>query len=243
TTQRVCHRHGEFDENSVKAKDEVYRPQLVQQLPPALPWGIEAITSDVAAAQQANDVKKSLSFLSTFLLAFAAVSRFVGAFISYNAFTIIVAQRLREVALLRALGASRRQVTRSVLAEGLLVGFFASLVGVGFGVVVAIGLKAVFAAVGADLPSSAMVIKPRTVIVPVVVGVVITTLSSWGPARKASKVPPVAAIRGAEGIPEGRSLRRRLVSGGLVLALGIAALAGGLVGGGGIALVGMGALF
>jgi len=241
TAQQVLHRPGEFDTISVKAAKGVSRPELVQRLQTVLPAGLQAITSDAAAAQQADQVKKSLSFLSTFLLAFAGVALFVGAFIIYNTFTIIVAQRLRELALLRALGASRRQVTRSVLAEGVVVGFFASLVGVGFGVVVAIGLKAIFSAVGADLPSTAMVIKPRTVIVPVVVGVLITTLSSWGPARKASKVPPVAAIRGAESIPEGRSLRRRLVSGGLVLALGIAALVGGLAGGG-IALVGFGAL-
>ncbi|HVW32994.1 MAG TPA: ABC transporter permease [Acidimicrobiia bacterium] len=242
TAQRVLHRLGEFDQISIKAANGVSRPELVARIQPVLPKGLEAITSDVAAAQQASDVKKSLGFLSTFLLAFAAVSLFVGAFIIYNTFTIIVAQRLRELALLRALGASRKQVTRSVLAEGLLVGFFASLVGVAFGVLVAIGLKAVFSAIGADLPSTAMVIKPRTVIVPVAVGVLITTLSSWGPARKASKVPPVTAIRGADSIPEGRSLRRRLVSGGLVLGLGILALAGGLAGGGGIGLVGLGAL-
>jgi len=241
TTQRVLHRLNEFDIISVKATSGVSRPQLVQRLQAVLPPGIEAVTSDVAAAQQADQVKKSLGFLSTFLLAFAGVSLFVGAFIIYNTFTIIVAQRLRELALLRALGASRKQVTRSVLAEGVVVGFVASLIGVGFGVLVAIGLKAVFSATGADLPSTAMVIKARTVIVPVAVGVLITALSSWGPARKASKVPPVAAIRGAESIPEGRSLRRRLVSGGLVLAIGIAALVGGLAGGG-IALVGLGAL-
>ena len=241
TAQRVLHRLDEFDLISVKAADGVSRPQLVERLQPVLPRGLEAITSDVAAAQQADQVKKSLGFLSTFLLAFAAVSLFVGSFIIYNTFTIIVAQRLRELALLRALGASRRQVTRSVLAEGLLVGFFASLVGVGFGVLVAMGLRAIFSAAGASLPSTAMVIKSRTVIVPVVLGVVITALSSWGPARKASKVPPVAAIRGAESVPEGRSLRRRLISGGLVLGLGIVALAGGLAGGG-IALVGLGAL-
>jgi putative ABC transport system permease protein len=241
TAQRVLHRLGEFDVISIKAASGVSRPQLVERLQPVLPTGLEAITSDVAAAQQADQVKKSLGFLSTFLLAFAAVSLFVGSFIIYNTFTIIVAQRLRELGLLRALGASRKQVTRSVLAEGLLVGFFASLVGVGFGVLVAIGLKAIFSAAGASLPSSPMVIKPRTVIAPVIVGVLITTISSWGPARKASRVPPVAAIRGGEGIPEGRSLRRRLVSGGLVLALGMAALAGGLAGGG-IALVGLGAL-
>jgi putative ABC transport system permease protein len=241
TAQRVLHRLGEFDLISIKAASGVPRPEIVARLAPVLPKGLEAITSDVAAAQQADQVKKSLGFLSTFLLAFAAVSLFVGSFIIYNTFTIIVAQRLRELALLRALGASRKQVTRSVLAEGLLVGFFASLVGVGFGVVVAMGLKAVFSAIGADLPSTAMVIKPRTVIVPVVVGVLITTLSSWGPARKASKVPPVAAIRGADSIPEGRSLRRRIVSGGLVLGLGLLALVGGLAGAG-IGLVGLGAL-
>ena len=243
TTQQVLHRRGEFDTISVRAKEGVSQAEIVDRLRQVLPAGVEAITSDAATAQQADDVKKSLSFFSTFLLAFAAVSLFVGSFIIYNTFTIIVAQRLRELALLRALGASRKQVTRSVLAEGLIVGFFASLVGVGFGVLVAIGLKALFSAVGADLPSTSMVIKPRTVIVPILVGVVITTLSSWGPARKASKVPPVAAIRGAEGIPEGRSLRRRLISGGLVLAVELNALAGGLFGGGGIGLIGIGALF
>jgi putative ABC transport system permease protein len=243
TAQQVLHRFGEFDTISVRAKDGVSQAAIVDGLRRVLPTGVEAITSDAAAAQQADDVKQSLSFFSTFLLAFAAVALFVGSFIIYNTFTIIVAQRLRELALLRALGASRKQVTRSVLAEGLLVGFFASIIGVGFGVLVAIGLKALFAAVGADLPSTAMVFKPRTVIVPILVGVVITTVSSWGPARKASKVPPVAAIRGAEGIPEGRSLRRRLVSGGLVLAVGLLALAGGLFGGGGIGLIGIGALF
>jgi putative ABC transport system permease protein len=149
---------------------------------------------------------------------------------------------MREMALLRALGASRKQVTRSVLTEGIIVGLFASIIGVGFGVLVAAGLRALLGAVGMDLPSTALVVKPRTIYVPVILGVVITTLSSWGPARKASKVPPVAAIRGAEAIPEGRSLRRRLISGGLVLALGIAALAGGLYGGGGLALIGVGAL-
>ena len=242
TAQRVLHRLGEFDEIAVKAADGVSRAQLVARLQPVLPQGIEAVTSDVAAAQAADDVKEALGFFSTFLLAFAAVALFVGSFIIFNTFTIIVAQRLRELALLRALGASRKQVTRSVLAEALIVGFVASIVGVGGGVVVAVVLKGLLAALGMDLPSQAMVIKPRTVIAPVVVGVLITTLASWGPARKASKVPPVAAIRGADEMPEGRTLRRRLIAGGAVLALGTLALAGGLFGGGGIGLVGLGAL-
>jgi len=242
TAQRVLHRLGEFDQISVRASKGVSRPELVARIQPVLPAKVEAITSDVAAAQAASDVKKALSFFNTFLLAFAAVALFVGSFIIFNTFTIIVAQRLRELALLRALGASRKQVTRSVLAEAVIVGLFASLIGVGGGVLVAAGLKALLAAFGMDLPSTALVIKPRTVVIPVLVGVSITTLASWGPARKASKVPPVAAIRDAESVPEGRGLRRRLIAGGLVLALGLAALAAGLVGGGGIGLVGLGAL-
>lgn len=242
TAQRVLHRLGEFDEIAVKAGDGVSRIQLVTRLQTVLGGGVEAVTSDVAAAQAAGDVKEALGFFNTFLLAFAAVALFVGSFIIFNTFTIIVAQRLRELALLRALGASRKQVTRSVLAEALIVGFVASIVGVGGGVLVAAGLKGLLAAFGMDLPSHALVIKPRTVILPVIVGVGITTLASWGPARKASKVPPVAAIRGADEIPEGRTLRRRIIAGGVVLGLGTLALAGGLFGGGGIGLVGLGAL-
>ena len=241
TAQRVLHRNNEFDSIAVKAAEGVSRPEIVARLSKVLPAGVEAVTSDLAASQAASDVKEALSFFNTFLLAFAAVALFVGSFIIFNTFTIIVAQRMRELALLRALGASRKQVTRSVLAEALIVGFVASLVGVGGGVVVATLLKVLLAAFGMDLPSTALVIKPRTVIVPIVVGVVITTLASWNPARKASKVPPVAAIRGAEEIPEGRSLRRRVILGGLVLVLGVVALVGGLAGGG-IALVGLGAL-
>lgn len=242
TAQRVLHRRGEFDEIAVKAAEGVSRTQLVARIQPVLPTQIEAVTSDVAAAQAADDVKEALGFFNTFLLAFAAVALFVGSFIIFNTFTIIVVQRMRELALLRALGASRKQVTRSVLAEALIVGFLASMVGVGGGVLVAVGLKGLLAAFGMDLPSQSLVIKPRTVVVPVAVGVLITTLASWGPARKASKVPPVAAIRGADEIPEGRTLRRRVIAGGVVLALGTLALAGGLAGGGGIGLVGLGAL-
>ena len=234
TAQRVLHRLGEFDEIAVKAKEGVARPELVAQLQRVLPQGIEAVTSDVAAEQQAGDVKEALGFFNVFLLAFAAVSLFVGSFIIFNTFTIIVAQRLRELALLRALGASRKQVTRSVLAEALIVGFVASAIGVGGGVVVAAVLKSLLAAFGMDLPSHTLVIKPRTIIIPMLVGVVITTLASFGPARKASKVPPVAAIRGAEEIPEGRTLRRRIIAGGVVLGLGMLALAAGLFGGGGL---------
>jgi putative ABC transport system permease protein len=242
TAQRVLHRLGEFDEIAVRAEEGISRTQLVARLQPVLPAGIEAVTSDVAAAQQADDVKEALSFFSTFLLAFAAVALFVGSFIIFNTFTIIVAQRLRELALLRALGASRKQVTRSVLAEAVIVGLVASAVGVAGGVLVAAGLKGLLAAFGMDLPARSLVVKPRTVIVPIAVGVLITTMASWNPARKASRVPPVAAIRGAEEIPEGRTLRRRIIGGGIVLTLGMLFLAGGLFGDGGIGLVGLGAL-
>ena len=133
-------------------------------------------------------------------------------------------------------------MTRSVLAEAVIVGLLASVVGVGFGVVVAAGLRGLLGAFGMDLPHGALVIQAKSVIIPVILGVVITTLSSWAPARRASRVPPVAAIRGAEMLAPAGSMRRRLIAGGLVLALGLAALARGLFGGGGIALVGVGAL-
>ena len=134
TAQRVLHRLGEFDEIAVKAAERRVPAGAGRSAVAGPAAGLEAVTSDVAAAQAAGDVKDALGFFNTFLLAFAAVALFVGSFIIFNTFTIIVAQRLRELALLRALGASRKQVTRSVLAEALIVGFVASLIGVGGGV-------------------------------------------------------------------------------------------------------------
>ena len=133
------------------------------------------------------------------LLAFGGVAVLVGAFIIFNAFSMTVAQRRREFAMLRALGASRRQVLLSIGGESLVMGIFASLLGLFAGLVVATGINALFAAMNVDIPRSGLVMQPRTVIVALAVGVVITVLSAMAPAVRATRVPPVAALqRGAE---------------------------------------------
>src|SRR5205814_4581221 len=126
---------------------------------------------------------------------FAVVSRFVGAFVIYNTFSILVAQRTRELALLRALGASRRQVRTAVLGEALAVGLVASVVGIGFGLVIALGLQALLRSVGITLPTTGTVILPRTIIVALIVGLATTLISSLQPAARVSRVPPIAALR------------------------------------------------
>ncbi|MEP7059400.1 MAG: FtsX-like permease family protein [Actinomycetota bacterium] len=216
--------------------------QLASRVQNALPDGFEAVTSASAAESQSADVNKGLGFLRTALLVFAFVSLFVGAFIIFNTFNIVVTQRTRELALLRALGAGRRQVMTSVLSESVLVGLTASLVGVLVGVGLAVVLRGLLGALGLKLPTGSLVIASRTFIVSLVVGTVITGVAALSPARRASRVSPIEALR--EGAAPPASLRRRVVGGSLVTAAGVAALLGGLFGGvsNGAALVGLGAM-
>ncbi|MEA2520444.1 MAG: putative transport system permease protein, partial [Actinomycetota bacterium] len=162
------------------------------------------------------------------LVAFGAIALFVGAFIIFNTFNIVVTQRTRELALLRALGAGRRQVMTSVLAESILVGLAASLVGVGVGLGLAIVLRGALSALGLKLPGGSLVIAPRTFIVSLAVGTIITGIAALSPARRASRVSPIEALR--EGAAPPASLRRRVIWGTLVTAAGVAALLVGLFG-------------
>ena len=146
------------------------------------------------AAESTNQINKALSFFSTALLVFAFISLFVGGFTIFNTFSIIVGQRTRELALLRIVGASRRQVFRSVLLEAGLTGLVASLIGLGLGVLAAVGLSALLKAVGITLPTGPLVFLPRTVVVALVVGVGVTLVSAISPARRAVRIPPVAAL-------------------------------------------------
>jgi putative ABC transport system permease protein len=174
---------------------------------------------------------------------FAFVALFVGAFIIFNTFSIIVAQRTRELGLLRALGATGRQVRLSVMAEALVLGLVASVIGVVAGLVIAVGLQGMLTAFGVGLPSTATQLLPRTVIVSLAVGTVMTFVSSVIPARRASRVAPVEALQG--GMPAGgASLRRRVATGTLVTVLGLAGLLGGPFGGGSnaAAMVGLGTM-
>src|SRR5439155_10868198 len=193
TAQRVMNRVGEWDQLEVAAKSGVSQTQVRDNIRTVLARHgdsrtYEAITGKQLADEQASDVQKNLSFFSTFLLIFALVALFVGAFIIYNTFSIIVAQRAREVALLRALGASGVQVTTSVAAEAIVVGLISSFVGLVLGIGVAVGLQALLSAFGIDLPSGGLQVLPRTVIVAIVVGTLVTFVSALSPARRAARV-------------------------------------------------------
>jgi ABC-type antimicrobial peptide transport system permease subunit len=185
-----------------------------------------------------------LSFLSTFLLIFALVAVFVSTFLIFNTFSMVVAQRTREIALLRAIGASRDQIQRSVVLEALIVALVASTVGLALGIGLALGLRFLFARFGIELPSGAFEVAPRTIVAAYTVGIVVTIAAAWIPAIRASSVPPLAALR-AETAPARASLVRRLWFGlaGLVFAVLFAFL--GLSNGSetGVAWIGVSAVF
>jgi putative ABC transport system permease protein len=187
-------------------------------------------TGQEEATNQAGDIQDGLGFLTTALLAFAGISLFVGAFIIFNTFSITVTQRMREFALLRTLGASRGQIMRSVIGEGLVLGVVGSLVGLALGMAIAPGLRALFRAVGVDLPSTGNVVATRTIVVSLVIGTLVSVLAGLAPALRATRVPPVAALREVA-VPAGRGPSRKVtVAGALLAVLGIGLMAVGLFG-------------
>jgi putative ABC transport system permease protein len=191
-----------------------------------LPGDLRAKTGDQVRHDDRTAVSQALSFVNTFLLAFGVIALVVGTFIIYNTFTMIIAQRVRELALLRAVGAGRRQVRSSVLFEATIIGAVGGMLGVAGGVGLAFGLRAVLDAMGAGLPSGPLVISGRTVTVALLVGIVVTLVSAYAPARRASKTPPVEAMR-EELATAHRPLRGRSIMGMLVVAAGVvAAIAG-----------------
>lgn len=232
-----------FTSISLTARDRVSQTELVRTAKPLLPDGVEAVTGDAVADEFKNIIDSVLGYLNTFLLVFAGIALVVGSFLIVNTFSILVAQRSRELALLRALGASRRQVTRSVLLEAVIVGLVGSAVGLLLGLGLAALLRLVFAKFGLDLSGTSIRLGGRTVAVSFLVGVGVTMVAAWLPARRASRVAPVAAMRDEAVVPEGAT-RRRLVSGAGMAAVGAGLLAIGSSGSGSshLILVGIGAL-
>jgi putative ABC transport system permease protein len=240
TAQSLMNKSGRWDSIQVAAKPGISATKLAQQVGQALPPGYEAVTAQAVANDLAKSVESSLSFFKTFLLIFAIIALFVGAFIIYNTFSILVTQRTRELALFRALGASRRQVNRSVISEAGIVGVFASVVGLGAGVLLAIAMKALFGVLGFTLPSSSTVLLPRTIIISIIVGTVVTLVSSIVPARRASRVAPVAAMSETPSATAA-SMRKRITGGAVVGGIGLVVLFAGLFAHGGNTLGKVGA--
>lgn len=216
-----------YDEIDVAAADGVSPEELAQRLAPVVGKDGTVRTGAQEADEQTNDIKEDLGFLSTALLAFAGIALFVGGFSIFNTFSITVAQRTREFALLRTLGASRAQVRRSVLAEGALLGLVGGVVGVGAGVLVASGLRELMNAIGFTLPSQGTVVQTRTVIVAILVGLIVTVVSTLAPALRATRIPPMAALREGSVIEQRRS-RVAPVLGALLAGLGLVLMVIGL---------------
>nr|WP_276568761.1 FtsX-like permease family protein [Aeromicrobium phoceense] len=210
----------------VEAKPGATQQQVADQVAEVIPEGTEAVTGDFVAQESKDLFDQLLGFLNTFLLVFAGIALVVGTFLIVNTFSILVAQRSRELALLRALGASRRQVSRSVLTEAFVIGIIGSTLGLALGFALAMLLKVLFSNFGLDLSGTALVFRTRTIVLAYVVGVLVTMLAAWIPARRAARVPPVAAMRDEIAMPES-SLRWRLVLALLFGLLGAGAMAAG----------------
>jgi putative ABC transport system permease protein len=241
--QRIAARPGQITEVAAAAESGTSPEQLKASISRALDGAAEVRTGKEQADKSAADITDSLGFLTIALLVFAGVAVLVGGFLIFNTFAVTVAQRSREFALLRTLGASRRQVLNSVVVETLVIGFVASVLGILGGLLLAPGLRALLGSAGIDLPSTGTVIAPRTIIVGLAVGMIATLVSGLVPARRATQVEPVEAMRDAA-TPGARHVsRKRLISSSAVIGLGLVALLVGLFGADGSAaasLLGLG---
>ena len=244
TIQALVGEPGMYDWISIAGKDGESQQQLANTVAKVIPPGTEAITGKEFTAESQDAFQKIIGIFSTFLLVFALIALFVGSFIIYNTFSIIVAQRTKELALLRALGASRGQILRSIILEAFFVGLIASIIGVGCGVLLAIGLNKLMQTIGFSGPDTPIVIPPVAVVVSLLVGTLITLVSAVFPARRAATVPPIAAMRDVAVDRTGTS-KRRVVAGLVLLAAGAFMLWYGLNGNSdsGLQIIGGGAFF
>jgi putative ABC transport system permease protein len=245
TAQRLLGKRGRLDTIAVAAAPGVSDADLKARLNAALGPAVKVQTGDEKAAADSKDIEEATAFIRYFLLAFGFIALGVGAFVIYNTLTITVAQRVRELATLRALGATGKQVRRSVLIEGLALGVLASVVGLLLGYVLASGLSSLFVALGIDLPKTDQVVKARTIVASLAVGIIVTAVASIAPARRATRISPIAAMQEGAKLPP-RLGARRPVAGVLVLAVAVALLGtgafAGLAVGPSLALLGVGCL-
>jgi putative ABC transport system permease protein len=225
--QRLTHKAGRFDQISVAADSGVSATVLKRRIKREMPSGVRVETAKESADRSSEEIRDNLSFLQTFLLVFGFIAILVGSFVIFNTFSITVAQRVSEFGMLRTLGASRRQILSSVVAEALAIGVLGAIVGVAAGFLVAKLLNALLEAFGVDLPTTGQVLESRTVVVALLVGIVVTLLSSLVPAIRSTRVPPIAAMHAFSPPP---TRRRRIVLALVAILLGAAGLAAVLLG-------------
>jgi putative ABC transport system permease protein len=208
----------------ISADTDVTTEALLERLEAALPADIEAVGGDVVIAEGQDEFGDIVAIFGNILLAFALVAVFVSTFIIGNTFNILLGQRVRQLALLRALGASGPQVRFSAIFEALVIGVTASILGLGGGVALAYGLRSLMNVLGFGLPSIELVVSSRTIIAALVVGIGVTVMASLAPARRAASVPPVAAMRAGFRFGSGEGTRRTIIA--IVLSVVGAALLG-----------------
>jgi putative ABC transport system permease protein len=229
TAQQLFNKRGQFDVIRVRAKGGISTAKLVSEIRPLLPP--TAIVRDIQA--QVKEDKKDVAFVDILqyaLLAFGGIALFVGAFVIANTLSITIAQRMREFATMRTIGATRRQILRSVILEALVIGVVASVAGLFAGLGLAKGLNGLFVAVGIDLPKASTVFAERTIVVALIVGIVVTLLASLRPALRATRVPPIAAVREGAVLPRSRLARFGPATALTVLVVGVGMLVYGVLG-------------
>ena len=225
--QRLTHKIGRFDQISVAAAEGVAAKTLKRRIASQMPPGVRVETAQENADRSSDEIRDNLSFLQTFLLVFGFIAVFVGSFLIFNTFSITVAQRVTEFGMLRTLGASRRQILTTVLVEAVAIGLLGALIGIAGGFLIAMLLNALLVAFGVDLPTTSLVMETRTVVVALLVGVVVTFVSSLVPALRSTRVPPIAALHAFAPVP---TRRRRILYAALSILLGLAGLAMVLIG-------------
>jgi putative ABC transport system permease protein len=230
TAQRLFRKQGKLDQIRVARKSGVSEAELLSAIRSILPPQTQVRSGVAQAETDASDTNAFTSFLQKFLLSFGIIALFVGSFVIANSLSITVTQRTREFATLRTLGATRRQIRRSVLLESFLMGFFASLIGLFLGLGLAKLLFWLFGEFGFTLPNTGLLFKTRTIIVCLVVGTLVTMLASLRPARRATRVPPIAAVREGAKLPPGRFAKYRGIGSATLAILGFLALAYGMWG-------------
>jgi putative ABC transport system permease protein len=233
TAQRIFHKQGRLDGIDIAAKPGVKPAELVKEIQPILPPTAQVRTAQGEAKQATKDTNGFLSIINDFLLAFGGVALFVGTFVIANTLSITIAQRTRELATLRTLGANRRQVLMSVLAEALVIGLLASVSGLFLGLGLAKGLNALFVHFGIDLPQAGTVFATRTIVVALAVGILVTLVAALRPAIRATRVPPISAVREGAVLPVSRFARfsahaALLTIGGAVALMLVGLFVGGL---------------